>query len=194
MREAPWLAPEYNFSRVYIGVSFVINNHLGGSAAPVGGGLTSAVMRGRGRWSSVTTTHTRPWVISPEGASGKSPPPPPLQPWSQTGTVQEVPPGPVATPVNLSLPPRAGTKEDTTKKWTISGVRGRRACFASKRRLLKPLADCSTFTLNHFVFPCGGTMKKTKQNPATWINEQPDLGTEQQGSYASIPQTIAALF
>lgn len=60
MSEARRLAPEYNSSRVYTGVSSFINNHLGGSAAPVAGTLTFAVMRGRGRWPSVTATHTRP--------------------------------------------------------------------------------------------------------------------------------------
>lgn len=52
-REEKWLAPEYNLSRVYIGVSPFINNHLEGIGALVPGGLTSAVTRVRGWWSSV---------------------------------------------------------------------------------------------------------------------------------------------
>lgn len=59
-----WLAPEYNFCRVYIGVSSFINNHPGGSAALVPERLTSVVMRICGPWSSVTTTHTWACIIS----------------------------------------------------------------------------------------------------------------------------------
>lgn len=91
MSEGRRLAPEYNSSRVYTGVSSFINNHLGGSAAPVAGTLTFAVMRGRGRWPSVTAAHTRPPppVISPEGDAPRPPPAPP--PFTvQTGIVQQV--------------------------------------------------------------------------------------------------------
>lgn len=78
MSEGRRLAPEYNSSRVYTGVSSFINNHLGGSAAPVAGTLTFVVMRGRGRWPSVTATHTRPLRHIPRRR--RCPSPPPCQP------------------------------------------------------------------------------------------------------------------
>lgn len=89
MSEGRRLAPEYNSSRVYTGVSSFINNHLGGSAAPVAGTLTFAVMRGRGRWPSVTATHTRPpRHISTRRHPRPPPTPPPFT--VQTGIIQLV--------------------------------------------------------------------------------------------------------
>ena len=49
------MAPECNSPHVSIGVSFFINNHLGGSPVQGGGGVTSLVMSGHRRGSSDTS-------------------------------------------------------------------------------------------------------------------------------------------
>lgn len=86
MSEGQRLAPECNSSRVDAGVSSFINNHLGGSAAPVAGTLTFVVMRGRARRPSVTATPTHAEKEAPPPAdwgSRTSPVTSPVKPLSE---------------------------------------------------------------------------------------------------------------
>lgn len=72
MSQGQWLAPECNSSRVDAGVSSFINNHLGGSAAPVAGTLTFVVMRGT--WAAAIR-YRNPYP-TPSASSSRTPLPP----------------------------------------------------------------------------------------------------------------------